>query len=81
MLVAQLRDTQEQMDAALVSLRDYVLFFNHNLNPTAISGLQDENDSFAESVHSLTGEIESARYNANAFVTSLQGRSVTATEE
>ncbi len=73
-LLEQLRATNQQTAAALVTLRDYVLFFNHNLNPRAIESLRSENAGVAEVIGTLNAEVDAAAEVTEAFLGSLQGR-------
>lgn len=72
--LAQMRETQEHVDEALVSLRDYVLFFNHNLTPDAIATLDGENEGFARRVFALNESVKDVRRRGDAFAVALQGR-------
>jgi len=74
-LSSRLHDTHARMETALVGLKDYVLFFNHNLNTRSASGLDFENESLAQEIRALNAEVEGARFQGNDFIDALQGGS------
>lgn len=78
-LSSRLRDTHARMESALVGLKDYVLFFNHNLNARSASGLDFENESLAKEIRALGAEVDGARSQGNDFIQALQGGSATTT--
>ena len=73
-LLASLDATQVEMENALSAFRDYVLYFNHNLNPWGIQALEQENAWFVESLLLLKQEIGSTRLAAERLAAAIQGR-------
>ena len=73
-LIVTLDGTYEKMGPVLMSLRDYVLFFEHNLNPRAINTLSDTYDGFVDEVLELAGTMETTRAETENYIDSLEGR-------
>lgn len=73
-----LATTHAKMDEVLIGFRDYVIFFNHNLNPRALATLHEENTHFLAEIQGLKDQIAHSRGEAEAFVMALDGHSVPA---
>ena len=72
-LLAQLIATDEQLSQALVALRDFVLFFNHNLTPEAIQALRDENVGLEGVILEVEKGVEASGQRAEDFDSALHG--------
>ena len=75
-LIVSMETTHSKMEPVMMSLRDYVLFFEHNLNPRAITTLSDTYDGFVDEVLKLAGEMEQTRFETEQYLESLEGRMV-----
>lgn len=73
-LIVSMETTFQKMEPVMMSLRDYVLFFEHNLNPRAINTLSDTYDGFVDEVLELTNFMEGTRVETEAYIESLEGR-------
>ncbi len=73
-LIAQFEHTQEQVEVVMLALRDFVLFFNQNLNARAVGTLEDENDFIVEELETLEEETGSAINEVDTFIEVLEGR-------
>lgn len=75
---ARLRESLERneqgFEPVLAAFQDYVLFFNHNLNPRAIATLSDTYPPFMEGVLKLEGLVEEAVEETEEFISTLEGR-------
>jgi len=69
-----LKELRQAMDPVLLGYRDYILFFNHNLNPRAIATLGEMNVDFEDDVVALHAELESAREAMERFLDVVEGR-------
>lgn len=73
-LVVSMDGTFQKMQPVLMSLRDYVLFFEHNLNPRAINTLSDTYDGFVDEVLELASCMDATRKETELYMESLEGR-------
>lgn len=73
-LIVSMGNTFQKMEPVLMSLRDYVLFFQHNLNPRAITTLSDTYDGFVDEVLELATYLEATRAETESYLQSLEGR-------
>jgi hypothetical protein len=69
----ELAKTHALMDEVLIGFRDYVIFFNHNLNPRALATLHEENTNFLAEIQGLKNQIALSRAEADGFIQSLDG--------
>ena len=76
-LIVSMEATYSRMEPVMMSLKDYVLFFQHNLNPRAINTLSDTYDGFVDEVLELTSEMEETRGETESYLEALEGRSST----
>ncbi len=67
--------SQQALEPVQAAFQDYVLFFNHNLNPRAIATLEDTYPRFIEDVTKLKGLVEEAVVETDEFVRMVEGRS------
>ena len=72
-LLAELHHTEAKMIPLLIEYRDYVLFFNHNLNPRAISTIQDTLPTFLEESEALEEAMKSDAAMSEEFVQFVLG--------
>ncbi len=79
-LIVSLEGTYASMEPVNMSLRDYVLFFRHNLNPRAITTLSDTYEGFVDEVLELTSQMEASRFETEAYLEALEGRAVVSEE-
>jgi len=75
---SELAKTHAKMDDVLIGFRDYVIFFNHNLNPRALATLHEENTNFLAEIQGLKDQIALSRAEADGFIQSLDGHSLPA---
>ena len=75
-VIATLRVVQKNTAPVLVSLQDYLLFFDHNLNARAIATLDDTYTAFGEDVESLTKEIERTSDEIGEFLANMSPQPV-----
>lgn len=67
-----MKQAEAQLEPALITLRDQVLFMKHNLNARAIAGLDSEVDSIQANVDRLVHDMDGAIAQADSFIVSLQ---------
>ncbi|MEM9379627.1 MAG: DUF2959 family protein [Planctomycetota bacterium] len=73
LLQDELTSVHGQMSTLLDSHRDYVLYFNHNLNGASVEVLERENERFEENMETLASACRLVEDDAATFVTRLDG--------
>lgn len=71
-VIAALERVQGRMDPVMQKLRDYALFFHHNLNARAIATLEDTYKDFDAEFHALQSELEKTESEIAAFVATFE---------
>lgn len=71
-LLSAMRRAEAKMAPVLTALQDNVLFLKHNLNASAISGLQGEFGNIKQDVEQLIAEMNSAIAQSNEFIASMK---------
>lgn len=71
-LLAALEREQSRMQPVLRKLKDYALFFHHNLNARAIATLQDTYENFDREFRALENETARAQDEITAFLASFE---------
>ncbi|MEM7307978.1 MAG: DUF2959 family protein [Planctomycetota bacterium] len=73
-LLVELQRTEAQVVPLLTEYRDYVLFFNHNLNPRAIATIQDTLPAFLETSDAVEEAMKADAALSERFVQFVLGR-------
>jgi hypothetical protein len=72
--VAALGNAEVAIDPVLSAYQDYVLFFNHNLNPRAIVTLEDTYPELLEDVAALKRTMNKTLKETDDFIRVVEGR-------
>jgi len=67
-LIASMRQTEERMQPVLGSFQDQVLYLKHNLNFSAMAGLEGEAATIESNVDLLIAEMNRAIAEADSFI-------------
>jgi len=70
-LMGAMRAASERLDPVLKTLRNDVLFLQHELSPQAISSLKDTTFDIEQDVSELIGRMQASIDEANAFIASM----------
>lgn len=71
-LLKAMRKAEGKMDPVLTAMQDNVLYLKHNLNASAISGLQGEFGNIKQDIDQLINEMNTAIDQSNEFITSMK---------
>lgn len=67
-----LESTRSRMEPVLKKLRDYALFFHHNLNPRAIATLHDTYKDFDAEFEALKSELDRTQGEIRTYLASFE---------
>ncbi|MAB79277.1 MAG: hypothetical protein CMJ89_07980 [Planctomycetes bacterium] len=70
-ILSNLRRLQKKMQPVLVSLQDYLFFFEHNLHARAIAALDNTYETFGEEIEELVQFIVQAQGEVSTILTQL----------
>jgi len=71
-LLKAMRKAESKMAPVLTAMQDNVLYLKHNLNASAISGLQGEFGNIKKEIDTLIKEMNTAIKQSNAFISSMK---------
>lgn len=71
-LLKAMRKAEAKMAPVLTAMQDNVLYLKHNLNASAISGLQGEFGNIKQEIDQLIKEMNVAIEQSNAFIISMK---------
>lgn len=70
-LIGSFESSKQRMDSVLVLLKDQVLFLKHNLNASAVAGLENEVNEVQNEIIDLIKQIHISINEAEAFINTL----------